>query len=106
MREVARAGAAEFLLDRDAVQPEAPHLGPQVARKLVAAVDLLGARRDLVLREVLHGLAQLVDLVAETEIEAGPRIGNHRRHLWHVSTFSFRSLRNYTSPLLQMSVVQ
>jgi hypothetical protein len=81
MRQVAQARAAEFFLDRDPVQPDASHLGPQVARKLVAAVDLLGARRDLVLRERLHGLAQLVDLVAETKIEAGPRIGDHRRHL-------------------------
>ena len=46
MLEIAEAGAAVLLLDRDAVQAEGAHLGPQVAREGVGPVDLVGARRD------------------------------------------------------------
>src|ERR1700748_2136003 len=46
--EIAQPRAAEFLLHRDAVQAQRADLGPEVARKLVALVDLGGARRDLV----------------------------------------------------------
>ncbi len=53
MGEIAHAGAAPFLLDGDAEQAERAELRPQIAREGVGAVDLVGARRDLVLREVL-----------------------------------------------------
>ena len=46
--EIAEARAAIFLLDRDAVQSDCADLGPEVARKLIAAVDLGGAGCDLV----------------------------------------------------------
>jgi hypothetical protein len=36
----------------------APHLLRQGHRKLVSVVDLGGARRDLILRELLHRVAQ------------------------------------------------
>ena len=67
--EIAEAGPAIFLLDGDAVQAERADLGPEVARKLIAAVDLGGARRDLVLRERMHGLADRIRGLAEVEVE-------------------------------------
>ena len=75
MLEIAEAGAAIFLLDRDAVQAERAHLRPQVAREDIVAVDLVGARRDLVLREAADRLAQHVDVGAEPEIEARQALG-------------------------------
>ena len=67
--EIAEARAAIFLLDRDAVQAERSYFGPEVARKLVAAVDFGRARRDLVLRERMHGFAYRIRGVAEIEVE-------------------------------------
>ncbi len=75
--EIAEPAAAIFLLDGDAVQAERADLGPEVARKLVALVDLGGARRDLVRRELLHRFADRVRGFAEIEIEHPLRVGNH-----------------------------
>ena len=58
--EIAHAGAAVFLFDGDAEQAEVAELAPQVHGKLVAAVDLRRARRDLGGGELLHGVAQHV----------------------------------------------
>ena len=69
MRQIPHAGAAVFLLDRDAVQPERAHLGPQLDRETVGAVDLGGNRRDPVLGEIAHRRAQQVDLGAEIMVE-------------------------------------
>src|SRR4051812_29681121 len=77
MLEIAEAGAAVFFFNGDAQQPELAHLRPQLARELIAAVDLVGARRDLVLRKFARGLAQHVDLFAEAEIETAPGVGDH-----------------------------
>ena len=71
MGEIAHAGPAEFLLDGDAEKAERAHLRPEIARELVAFVDLGGARRDLALREIMHRLAQHGDLVAEIMVETG-----------------------------------
>ena len=60
MLEIAEARAAIFLLDRDAVQAERAELRPEIARELVRAVDLVGARRDLRLGEGGHRLADRV----------------------------------------------
>src|SRR6267142_3961569 len=46
--EIAQPRTAILLLDRYSVQAERADLRPQVARKLIALVDLGGARRDLV----------------------------------------------------------
>ena len=51
MGEIAEARAAPLLFDRDAEKTERAELRPQLARKAVGAVDLVGARRDLVLGE-------------------------------------------------------
>ncbi len=77
MLEVAEAGSAIFLFYRDAVQAEGADLGPEVARKLVAPVDLGGARRDLVLREGVHRLANRVRGFAQIEIEKQRPVRGH-----------------------------
>src|SRR3984893_14619648 len=77
--EVAQPRAAILLLDGNAVQAECADFRPQVARKLVALVDVGGARRDLVARESLHGFANRVGGFAEVKIEHPLRVGNHDR---------------------------
>ncbi len=77
MGEVAQARAAIFLLHGDAVQTERAHFRPQLARKSVAAVDLVGTRRDAVGGEIGDRLAQHVEFGTEAEIEARPGIGDH-----------------------------
>ena len=69
MREIAHVGAAVFLLDGDAKQPETGELAPQVHREFVVVVDPGRARGDFPGSEVLHGVAQHVDVFAEAEIE-------------------------------------
>ena len=54
--------------------PSAPDLAPQVGGKCVVAVDVGGARRDLVGGERLHLAAQHVDGLAEVEVQAEVRI--------------------------------
>ena len=71
MLEIAEPGPAPLLLDRDAVHAERAELGPELAREGVGAVDLVGARRDLVGGEAAHAVAQQVGGLAEVEIEAG-----------------------------------
>src|SRR3954471_19256494 len=65
MLEIAKARAAIFLFDGNAVQTELAELRPQVARKLVRLVDFGGARRDLMRREVAHGFADRIRRLAE-----------------------------------------
>jgi hypothetical protein len=71
MGEVAEPGTAPFFLDRDAEEPKRAELRPQLAREGVGAIDLLGARCNLVLGEVAHRVAEHVDIAAKAEIEAG-----------------------------------
>jgi hypothetical protein len=77
VREVAEVRAAVFLGDGHAVQTERAELAPQVGREEVVAVDVRGARRDLVRGEVLHRVAQHLDRLAQVEVEAGKVV--HRR---------------------------
>src|SRR5262249_25100801 len=81
MGKVPEAGTAVFFLDRDAVQPERTHLWPEIARESVRFVDLVGARSDLVLGERAGGLAQHVDVFAESEVETLPGVRDHGRTL-------------------------
>ena len=81
MLEIAEARAAIFLLDGNPVQAERADFGPEVAGKLIAFVDFGGARRDLVARKVLHGLADRIRGLAEIEIEHPLRVGDHGRGL-------------------------
>ena len=77
MLEIAEARAAELLLHRDAMDAERAELRPQVARKLVAAVDLVRARRNLRGRETAHAVAQHIGRLAQREIEANGEVGDH-----------------------------
>src|ERR1700729_3383399 len=52
-------------------------LRPEIHGKLIGLVDLGGARRDLVIREIVHGLAQRIRGLAEVEIEHPVCVGNH-----------------------------
>ena len=71
VRQITHIGAAIFLGDGNAEHPELAHLAPQVHRELVGRVDLGRARRDLLLRKMLHCIAQCVDLFAKLKIQAG-----------------------------------
>ena len=75
MLEIAHAGAAVFLLDRDAEQAERrPSCGHRSSGNSLFAVDLGGARRDLVGGETRAPFAQHVGCLAQAEIES--------LHLW------------------------
>ena len=67
VREVTHRRAAVRLLDGDAEDAQVAHLPPQVRRELVAAVDVGGARRDLVRGELRDRRAQHVDRLAVVE---------------------------------------
>ena len=58
-----------FGADRKAQQAELAGFAPQIARKFIAAVDFLRARRDALLREAAHLIAYGFDLLAEAEAE-------------------------------------
>src|SRR5438094_1226566 len=63
------------------MQAKSAHLRPQIARKSVGLVDLVGARRDLVVGKAPRGVAKHIDVFAKPEIEALPGIGDHARSL-------------------------
>ena len=77
--EIAQPRAAIFLLDGNPVQAKRADFRPEVAGELIAPVDFVGARRDLVAREIMHGFADRVRGFAEIEVEHPMRIGNHGR---------------------------
>ena len=52
-------------------RPSSPSFGHRSRGKQVAAIDLLGARRQFCSRERAHRLAQQVDVFAEAEVEVG-----------------------------------
>ena len=66
--EIAEAGPAKALRHGDAEEPELTERRPEVARKLIAAVDLRGARGDALRREAPHLPPDLIDAFAEAEI--------------------------------------
>ena len=67
--EVAEAEAAVLLGHGHAEQAHLAELGPELARKAVAAVDLVGDRRDAAQGEFADRLAQLVDARTQLEVE-------------------------------------
>src|SRR5437899_2251516 len=77
MLEIAQARAAIFLLDRDAVQSEFAHFGPQLAREAIGLVELCGDRRHLLCRKALHLVAQGIGGLAQAEVEGRHGIGDH-----------------------------
>ena len=77
MLQIAEPAAAFLLVHGDAEKPEIAQPGPEVARELVANVDLLRPRRNLRLREALDRRADHVRRLAEPEIQAGHSVGGH-----------------------------
>ena len=77
MLEIAKAQAAILLRRGDPMQAEFSHLWPEVARKLIVAVDLSGARRDLLLCEAAGAVADHRGALAEIEVEETGRVGDH-----------------------------
>ena len=73
VRERVRAGAAVLLRDRHAHQPELGQLRDQLVREASLAVELLGDRRDPRLRELPHGAADELLLLAELVVHAETR---------------------------------
>src|SRR6185295_19746453 len=61
------------------MQAERPHLRPEVAGKDIRAIDLLGQRRDLVLCESPHCVAQRICGFAERMVERAIAGGGHVR---------------------------
>jgi hypothetical protein len=64
VREIAQSGTAVFLADRESQKSEFAGFAPQVSREFVAAVYFLRARRDALLRETAHLVADCVDHLA------------------------------------------
>ena len=77
MFEIAKPRPAPFLFDRDAMQAERAHGPPQIARKIVGAVDLSGARSNFCLGEATHGFSQHIGVLPEAKIEAAIGVFKH-----------------------------
>src|ERR1700676_2259176 len=77
--EIAQPRAAIFFFDGNPVQAERTDFRPEVPRELIALVDRISPRRDLIAGEILHGLADRVRGFAEIEVEHPLRVGNHGR---------------------------
>jgi hypothetical protein len=71
--EIAHAGAAIVLFDRDAENAE---LTPEISWKRIGGIDLSCTRRDLRGRETLDHGAQSIGGFAKPEIEM-PKIAGH-----------------------------
>ena len=69
VRQIAHVRTAIGLLDGNAQKSEVTHLAPQPRGKLVRAIDIGRAWRDLVRSELMDRRAQHVDVFAEREIE-------------------------------------
>ena len=69
VREIAEVRAAPALGHRDAEQALRAELRPQRAGKFVRAIDLVRERRDLAGGEAPHLAADLIERLAESEIE-------------------------------------
>src|SRR5215218_10017268 len=77
--EITEAGAAPLLLDRDAMNTQRAERRPQIARKAVAAVDLVGAGMNFFGWERADALAQHVRGLAQAEIETANTAWRHLR---------------------------
>ena len=63
------AGAAVIRAYRYAQETQFAEFPPQIPRKHIASIDLVGARRDALLGETLNLIAHGIDDFAEPEIE-------------------------------------
>jgi hypothetical protein len=77
MFQIAESCPAIFLFHRDAEETEGAQFGPEVAWEGVGLVDLVRQRRDLVVAETAHRVAQQFGRLAEVEIERRIGIAYH-----------------------------
>src|SRR5690348_8356254 len=77
MGEIAEAGTAEALRHGDAEQSLGTQGRPQGARKLVAAIDGIGQRGDLLGCEAPHLAPDLLELGTKAKIAVGAVEGAH-----------------------------
>ncbi len=77
MLQIAEAKPAPLFLDRNPVQAQLAHLGPQLAGEFIGAVDLRRQGRDLVGGEARGHVADLIRSLAEVEIEGWGVIQGH-----------------------------
>ena len=78
MSEIAHVSTAEFLRNGDAVQTEFTHPRPELARKLIVAIDFCCERRYFIVGECSCAVAQCCDFRAEIGIENGGEVQTHR----------------------------
>src|ERR1700722_5895079 len=77
MLEVAETESPIRLRSGDPVQAELAHPGPEVTRKRVVAINLRGARCNLLLGEAAGAIADHRGAFAEIEVEDARRVGDH-----------------------------
>src|SRR5690349_16049678 len=95
--EIAEAGPAPLFFHRDAVQAKRTHVGPELARKHVRAIDLFGDGRDLVLGESANRLAQRVRGFAEIVFQRAIVGSSHARLQYDTRGLPSRSSRTQLS---------
>ncbi|MND89218.1 hypothetical protein D3C80_812680 [compost metagenome] len=78
MGEIAHVSTAVLFRNGDAVQAEFAHLRPELARKLVVAIDLGGERGYFIVGECSCAVAQRCDFRAEIGIENSGEVQTHR----------------------------
>ena len=93
VRQRVGAAAAVLLGDRHAHQPELGHLGDELVREALLAVELLGDRRDLLDRELPHRVADQLVLGRQVEVHGGTFADRRRLP----KTFRGRSDKAHTS---------
>src|SRR5262249_26891905 len=71
-------------------------LRPQGTREFVAAVDLIRERRDLGAREAAHFAADLVERIAETEVEIPALRGRHGLPVPQFGSYDCRTIGRET----------
>ena len=72
--EIAKPGAAIVFAHRNAMQTQFAHFRPELARKLIAGVDVRRNRRDLVLRKPVNGFADHLGFIGKTKLKS--RVGH------------------------------
>ena len=93
--EIAEPGSAMLLLDGDPEDAEGAELRPQGAGEFIAAVDLGRDRRDMVVAERPHAVADHVGGLAEAEIQHRIAVAGHYAP---VSPVAVCSLSHFPAP--------
>ncbi len=83
MGEIAESRTAMCLVGSDAEQAEFSHLPPERHGKGIAAVGIVGKRRDSLGSEAAHTRAQRIGLLAEREVNPASNISISSRRPLH-----------------------